>query len=59
VHKLLAHGPLAGSSPKKRRRVRALLPQFHRRLEGAGFGEAEAHIIIQLLAEELRKAGIV
>ena len=59
VHKLLAHGPLAGASPRKRKRVRALLPQFGNRLERAGFGEVEAHIIIRLLAEELRKAGIV
>lgn len=59
VHKLVAHGPLAGASPRKRKRVRALLPQLHRRLEEAGFGEVEAHIVIRLLAEELRKAGIV
>lgn len=59
VHMLLAHGPLTGASPRKRKRVRSLLPQFHRRLEGAGFGEAEAHIIIALLAEELRNQGMV
>ena len=61
-------GRWPGPRPRKRKRVRALgrrtvdlsaLPQFHRRLEVAGFGEAEAHIAIQLLAEELRKAGIV
>jgi hypothetical protein len=58
VHKLVAHGPLVGASPRKRKRVRALLPQFHRRLEAVGFGEVEAHIIIRLLAEELRNAGL-
>jgi hypothetical protein len=59
VHKLVAHGSLAGASPRKRKRVRTLLPQFGNLLEVAGFGETEAHIAIQLLAEELRKAGIV
>ena len=59
VHKLVAHGPLAGASPRKRKRVRALLPEFGNRLERAGFNEVDAHIIIRLLAEELRKAGMV
>ena len=35
------------------------LPQFGNRLERAGFNEVDAHIIIRLLAEELRKAGMV
>ncbi len=59
VHKLVAHEPLAGASPRNRKRVRALLPWFHSRLEQAGFDELQAHLAIQLLAEELRKAGIV
>ncbi len=58
VHKLVAHGPLVGASSRKRKRVRALLPKFGNRLERAGFGEVEAHIIIRLLAEELRNAGL-
>jgi hypothetical protein len=58
VHKLVAHGPLAGASPRKRRRVRALLPKFGNRLERAGFNEVDAHIIIRLLAEDLRNAGL-
>ena len=59
VHMLVAHGPLAGASPRKRRRVRALLPKFGNSLERAGFCEADAHIALRILAEELRKAGIV
>jgi hypothetical protein len=64
---LMKDGPLAGASPRKRKRVRALgrrtadlsaLSQFHRRLERAGFNEVDAHIIIRLLAEELRNAGL-
>ncbi|KKM98464.1 hypothetical protein LCGC14_1157700 [marine sediment metagenome] len=58
VHKLVAHGPLVGASPRKRKRVRTLLPRFGNSLERAGFGEVEAHIILRLLAEELRNAGL-
>lgn len=58
-HMLLAHGPLAkGAKIGKRKRVRAVLPRLHRRLEEAGYDEVQAHNIIGLLADELRKAGL-
>ena len=57
---LVAHGPLAaGVKPAKRKKVRAMLPQLHRRLEESGYNEIQAHNIITLLAEELRKAGLI
>lgn len=59
AHKLVAHGPLGAASPQKRRRVRAKLPRLHRRLEQVGFGEAEAHLIVGVVAEEFRKEGMV
>lgn len=59
VHILVAHGPLAAASPQKRRRVKARLPRLHRRLEEMGFGEAEAHKILQAVQEELRRTGVV
>ena len=58
-HLLIAHGPLDAASPRKRKRVRAKLPELHRRLEEAGFSEAQAHIIIRLVGEEFRKVGII
>lgn len=59
VHMLVAHGPLTAASPQKRRRVRARLPRLHRRLEEMGFGEADAHKVIQAVQEELRRTGVV
>lgn len=56
-HVLLAHGPLAtGATPRKRRKVRSVLPELYRRLERAGFNEVDAnrieHIVTQLLKEK-------
>lgn len=60
AHMLMAHGPLAnGVKPRKRKKMKAMLPQLHRRLEEAGFDEGQAHRIITLLAEELRTAGLI
>lgn len=59
AHLLVAHGPLVGASPRKRKRVRAALPAIHRRLEEAGFDEVQAHQVVRIMAEELRKAGLV
>ena len=59
-HLLVAHGPLQDVSiGRKRKRARAKLPQVHRRLEEAGFSEAQAHLIVRVVSEELRKAGIL
>ena len=57
AHILVGHGPLAGASPWKRGRARAALPRIHRRLEEAGFSEGQAHLILRLMAEEMRKLG--
>ncbi len=58
-HFLVAHGPLLkGASKTKRTRVRNIMARFHRRLEEAGFDEVQAHNIVRILAEELRKAGL-
>ncbi len=56
-HSLLAHGPLAtGATPRKRRKVRSVLPELYRRLEKAGFSEVDAdridHIVTHLLKEK-------
>ncbi len=60
VHKLVAHGPLKGRLPRKKKRIAAsLLAKFHSRLEQAGFDELQSHQAIQILAEELCEAGIV
>lgn len=56
-HILLAHGPV--KDKRRRRRVRGRLPQIHRRLEEKGFSESDAHIIVQVVGEEFRKAGMV
>ena len=60
AHLLVAHGPLqdAGSG-RRRKRIRAKLPQIHRRLEEMGFSESQAHLIVRAVAEELRQAGMV
>lgn len=59
-HMLVAHGPPVPASRKKRRaKVVAMLPQLHRRLEEMGFAEDQAHRILQAVAEELRKLGMV
>ena len=58
-HILTAHGPLQkGATKTKRTRVRNIMAKFHRRLEEAGFDEVQAHNIVRILAEELRKAGL-
>ena len=60
VHKLVAHGPPVPASRKKRRaKVVAMLPQLFRRLEKMGFEEDQVHRILQAVAEELRKLGMV
>jgi len=59
AHMLVGHGPLAGASPRKRKRVKAVLPAIHSALERAGFGEVQAHQVTRLVAEELRKAGLI
>lgn len=59
AHILVAHGPLVGLSPRKRNRVRKMLPQLHRRLEGVGFTEEQSHLIIREVVEELRKSGAI
>ncbi|HLB13220.1 MAG TPA: hypothetical protein VJO15_09705 [Dehalococcoidia bacterium] len=59
AHMLVGHGPLPGASPRKRKRVKAFLPAIHSALERAGFGEVQAHQITRLVAEELRKAGLI
>ncbi len=56
-HVLLAHGSLTtGATPRRRRRVRSVLPELYRRLETAGFDEVEAgridHIVTKLLKEK-------
>lgn len=58
----MAHGLLAAPIHRGRKRKRARpisSARRHRRLEEAGFGEVAAHIIIRLLAEKLRQAGMV
>ena len=53
---MVAHAP----PPRKpRRKARAMLPELHRRLEAAGFGELEAHLIIRIVKEILREKGMV
>lgn len=59
VHFLVAHGPLVQKDVRRRKRIRRRLPQLHRRLEERGFSEDQAHIIIQIVGEELRKVGMV
>jgi len=59
AHMLVGHGPLAGASPRKRKRVKAVLPAIHSALERAGFDEVQAHQVTRLVAEELRKAGLI
>lgn len=56
AHMLVGHGPL---NPRKRKRVKAILPTIHSALERAGFGEVQAHQVTRLMAEELRKAGLI
>lgn len=52
----MAHAP----APKKpRRKARAMLPELHRRLERAGFGEMEAHHIVSIVQEILREKGMI
>ena len=59
-HMLTAHGPPVPASRKKRRaKVVAMLPKLHRRIEELGFDEGQAHRILQAVAEELRKLGMV
>ena len=60
-HMLVAHGPLAVSPSRKKRRTKtvAMLPQLFRRLENMGFAEEQAHRILQAVTEELRKLGMV
>ena len=59
AHMLVGHGPLSGANPRRRKRVKAVLPAIHSALERAGFGEVQAHQITRLVAEELRKAGLI
>lgn len=58
-HILLAHGPPTPPDAKRRRRVRSRLPRLHRRLEEKGFSEEQAHLILQLVAEEFRNTGVI
>ena len=58
AHMLVAHGPLV-SDGKKRRKTRKMLSRLHRRLEREGFDELEVHVIVRLVAEELRGLGLV
>ena len=58
AHILVAHGPLK-SQKRPRARVRSALPRIHRRLEEQGYDEVQAHLIVRLVAEELRKAGAI
>ena len=59
AHMLVGHGPLQGASPRKRKKVKAVLPAIHAALEKAGYGEVQAHQVTGLVAEELRKAGLI
>ncbi|MBI4294650.1 MAG: hypothetical protein HY669_00610 [Chloroflexi bacterium] len=60
AHMLVAHGPPVPASRRKRRaKVVAMLPRLHRRLEEMGFAEEQAHRILRVVAEELRKLGMV
>ena len=58
VHMLVAHGPLVPDA-KKRRKTRKMLSRLHRRIEERGFSEADAHIIIKMVGEELRGLGLI
>lgn len=57
VHMLVAHGPLAGASKRKRNAARKALPIIHQGLEKMGFDEITSHQVTNLVFEELRKAG--
>ena len=58
AHRLVAHPAEEPSRRKRIRRARRALARVHRRLEGMGLDEVQAHQVVQALAEELRKAGI-
>ena len=58
VHRLVAHPAEDPSRRKRVRRARRALARIHRRLEGMGLDEAQAHQVVQALAEEMRRAGI-
>ncbi len=58
-HALLAHGPLAtGATPRKRRKVRSVLPELFRRLEKAGFSEVDASRIDYIVTKLLKEKGL-
>ena len=53
AHMLVAHGPLA----RRRHRRKDWEVRLHRRLETLGFGEDQAHLIVRVVTEELRRLG--
>ena len=57
AHILVGHGPLVPDA-KKRIKTRKMLSRLHRRLEERGFSEIDAHLIVRMVAEELRKLGL-
>ena len=57
AHILVGHGPLVPDA-KKRMKARKMLSRLHRRLEERGFSEIDAHLIVRMVAEELRKLGL-
>ena len=57
AHILVGHGPLVPDA-KKRMKTKKMLPRLHCRLEERGFSEVDAHLIVRMVAEELRKLGL-
>jgi len=58
-HYLVAHPAKDPTRRQRHGRARASLGRIHRRLEGMGLDEAQAHQVVQALAEELHRAHIL